>query len=207
LYIEDCYGLHETDCLFFAPSFTQLSSFHFRHKYNDYPQEFIMKIFESANTKIRKIYLNSYTTDTFLAILNYCTNISKLTLHNLRPEHVIAIFNNNFNELRRFSFHCKEGINADELLCQMAENVPKPLETIIFIMDDDNPWIFSANSLRKFFEGWRCKGGEGNKMPRRLRIKRSYTSDGLLLSSLNLVATSSEHFKVIEEYGIQFDIK
>ncbi|CAG8586004.1 7942_t:CDS:1 [Diversispora eburnea] len=89
----------------------------------------------------------------------------------------------------------------------MAENVPKPLETIIFIMDYDNPWIFSANSLRKFFEGWRCKGGEGNKMPRRLRIKRSSTSDGLLLPSLNLVAISSEHFKVIEEYGIQFDIK
>ncbi|CAG8502550.1 8227_t:CDS:1 [Diversispora eburnea] len=190
LYIEDCFGLHKSDSLFFA-SFPQLSSFHFRHKYNKYPQEFIIKIFEIANTKLRKIYLNSYTTDTFLAILYYCTNIIKLSLHISCLEHVIAIFNNNFNELRRFSFDCEERINADELFCQMAENVPKSLETIEIRIG-----IFSANSLRKFFEGWCCKGGGENK---KIILRRT--------EQARLFALSDEHFKIIEEYGVQFDIE
>ncbi|CAG8568582.1 4192_t:CDS:2 [Diversispora eburnea] len=89
LYIEDCSGLHKSDCLFLASSFTQLT-----------------------------------------------------------------IFNNNFNELRRLSFDCGRGEFNDELLCQIAENVPKSLETIKIGMNHDNPWIFSADSLRNFFEGW-----------------------------------------------------
>ncbi|CAG8539457.1 3153_t:CDS:2 [Diversispora eburnea] len=132
------------DCLFFASSFTQSSSFHFRSFYEKYPQEFI----RNSQYKIKKIYLNEHTTDTFLAILSYCTNINELYLHNLRPEHVMAIFNNNFNELKKFSLDCWEVIFADELLCQMQ----KSLETIIIKMVYDCPLIFSANSLRKFLK-------------------------------------------------------
>ncbi|CAG8555820.1 8189_t:CDS:1 [Diversispora eburnea] len=192
LYIENCFGLHESDNLFFASSFPQLSSFHFRHIHDRFPQDFIIKIFETSNTKLRDVYLNSLTTDTFLAILNYCTNITKLTLHDLRPEHVIAIFNNNFNELRRFSFDCGgEGFDANELLCQMAKNVPESLETIEIRMG-----IFSADSLRKFLEGWCRKGGGGNRkiIVRRMEQERLFT-------------LSDEHFKVIEEYGVQIDLE
>src|SRR5688572_10131100 len=97
------------------------------------------------------------------------------------------------SELRRFSFdcYCEEGINADKLFCQMAENVPNSLETIIIKMDYDNPWIFSTDSLRKFFEEWCCKGEGGNKKPRRLRIKRSLKSNNSSFSPLNMIAISS----------------
>ena len=79
----------------------------------------------------------------------------------------------------------------------MAENVPESLETIEIGMDYDNPcpWIFSADSLRKFFEGWCCKGG-GNK---KIIVKLTLHS--------RIFTLSDEHFKVIEEYGIQFDIE
>ncbi|CAG8492473.1 139_t:CDS:10 [Diversispora eburnea] len=38
------------------------------------------------------------------------------------PEQGITIFNNNFNELRRFSFDCGKGLDANELLCTISEN-------------------------------------------------------------------------------------
>ncbi|CAG8475026.1 995_t:CDS:1 [Diversispora eburnea] len=188
LYIENCYRLQKSDSLFFASSFTQLSSFYF-HTFQEYPQEFIIKIFETANTKLRKIYLNSYTTDIFLAILNYCTNIIRLTLHNKRSGHVIPRFNNNFSELRRFSFESGVGINANELLCQMA--LPESLEIIKIRMG-----IFNADSLRKFFEGWCCKGEGRNK---KFIVKRT--------EQARLFKLSDEHFKVIEEYGVQFNME
>ncbi|RHZ59705.1 hypothetical protein Glove_362g85 [Diversispora epigaea] len=175
LYIDNCHELFQSDILFFASSFTQLSSFHFRHMLPGYPQEFIIKIFKTANIKLRKIDLFPCTTDTFSAILNYCTKITKLSLLDLSPEQVIAIFNNNFNELKRFSFSCEKGLDANKLLCQMAENVPKSLET-----------IETADSLRKFFEGWCCKGGGGNKK--------------IIVERKELFTLSDEHFKVFEEY-------
>ncbi|CAG8501278.1 3239_t:CDS:2 [Diversispora eburnea] len=85
----------------------------------------------------------------FSAILNYCKKITDLTLINLSPEQVIAIFNNNFNELRRLSFCCRKRFDANKLLCQMAKNIPESLETIEIRMG-----IFSVSSLRKFFERW-----------------------------------------------------
>ncbi|CAG8527299.1 9743_t:CDS:10 [Diversispora eburnea] len=57
-------------------------------------------------------------------------------------------------ELRRFSF---EGFDANQLLSQMAGNVPESLETIKIRMVYKDIWIFSTSSLRKFFEGFRCK--------------------------------------------------
>ncbi|CAG8577671.1 8182_t:CDS:2, partial [Diversispora eburnea] len=117
------------------------------------------------------------------------------------------MFNNNFNGLRRFSFDCgREGFDANKLLCQMAENIPESLETIKIRMVYRDPWIFSASSLRKFFEGWCCKGG-GNEKLRRLRIKRSLTPKNFSSPPLKFTAINSEHFKVIKEYGIQFDMK
>ncbi|RHZ69636.1 hypothetical protein Glove_281g40 [Diversispora epigaea] len=82
----------------------------------------------------------------------------KLLLYDLSNEHVIAIFNNNFNELR-FSFGYDKRFDANELLCKIAENIPESLETIVRRMG-----IFSADSdsLRKVFEEWCFKGG-GNK--------------------------------------------
>ncbi|CAG8524894.1 10589_t:CDS:1 [Diversispora eburnea] len=200
LYIVECSGLHKSGCLFLASSFTQLSSFHYFHSEDvaqKYPQEFIIKIIETSNTNLRNIYLDLYPTITFdtnWAILNHCTKITELTLLNLRPEQVIAIFNNNFDELRRFSFGCGiEMFHADGLFCQMAENVPESLETIEIIMGYENPWIFSASSLRKFFEGWCCERGGGNK--------------NIIVIGPRLFTLSDEHFKVIEEYGVQFDIE
>ncbi|CAG8482908.1 1065_t:CDS:2 [Diversispora eburnea] len=196
LYIEDCYGLNNSDCLSLASSFTQLSSFHYFDS-NWCPQEFIIKIFETANSNLRNIYLELYpeiTFDSFSAILNYCTKITKLTLPNLRPEQVIAIFNNNFNELRRFSFGIEKGLDANKLLCQMAKNVPESLETIeIQTKMNYDPWIISASSLRNLFEGW-CYKGEGNK---KIIVKRT---------RLRQFKLSDEHFKVIEKYGVQLDI-
>ncbi|CAG8452147.1 8168_t:CDS:2 [Diversispora eburnea] len=192
LYIEDCCGLDEPDSLFFASSFTQLNIFHLRLNFKMCSQEFIIKILETANTNLRNICLDLDSTipfDTFSTILNYCTKINELALPNLSLEQVIAIFNNNFNELRRFSFNYREGFDANKLLCQMAKNVPESLETIEIKID-----IFSAYSLRKFFEGWCCKGGGGNK---KIIVKRKKQARPL----------SGEHFKVIEEYGVQFDIE
>ncbi|CAG8434180.1 6694_t:CDS:2 [Diversispora eburnea] len=64
--------------------------------------------------------------------------------HELQESDLIEIFNNNFNELRRFSFDCGKSLDADELLRQIAENVPESLETIMIKMYYYNPWIFSA---------------------------------------------------------------
>ncbi|CAG8607123.1 10779_t:CDS:1, partial [Diversispora eburnea] len=50
-------------------------------------------------------------------ILNYCTAL----LH-LSPEQVIAIFNNNFNELRRFLFGCRGGFDANIKIRMVYEN-------------------------------------------------------------------------------------
>ncbi|CAG8576290.1 6728_t:CDS:2 [Diversispora eburnea] len=192
LYIKHCYRLHNSDCLFLASSFTQLNSFHYFHSrhIDRYPREFIIEILQTANTNLKNICLDLYETipfDTFSTILNYCTKITELTFFNLSPEQVIAIFNNNFNELRSFSFGCeKEGFDANELLCQMAENVPESLEIITIKMDYDNPWIFSSDSLRKFFEG---QTGQASQLPRILKIM------------------DNKYFKIIEEYGIQFDMK
>ncbi|CAG8513387.1 1731_t:CDS:2 [Diversispora eburnea] len=197
LYIENCNGLHKSNSLFFASSFTQLSSFHCFHSNhvdNWYPQKFIIKILETANTNLKNIRIELYCTinfDIFSAILNYCTKITKLTVHYLFPEQVIAIFNNNFNELRNFSFDCEKRFDANKLLCQMAENVPESLEIIEIRMGR-----FAADSLRKFVEGWCCKGRGGNK---KIILKRT--------EQARLFKLSDEQFKVIEKYGVQIDIK
>ncbi|CAG8575554.1 8861_t:CDS:1 [Diversispora eburnea] len=203
LYIEGSHSFHDSDCLYLTSSFTKLSSFHyFRsvYPYTRYPQEFIIKILETANNNLKNIYLDIYptiTSDIFSTILNYCIKITKLTLRNLSHEQVIAIFNNNFNELRRFSFDCggEKEFDANKLLCKMAENIPESLETIEIRMIYGAPWIFSADSLRKLFEGWCCKGGRNKKVI----IKRTEQTPLFILSD--------EHSKVIEEYGVQFDFK
>ncbi|CAG8558550.1 11552_t:CDS:2 [Diversispora eburnea] len=203
LYIDDCYGLHNLDCLSLASSFTQLRRFHYFHSnyIYRYPQEFIIKILETANTNLRNICLQLYHTITFdieSAILNYCTKITKLSLHNLYPDQVIAIFNNNFNELRKFSFDCGEvGFDANELLCQMAENVPKSLEIIKIRMVYKDPWIFSSDSLRKLFEGWCCKGG-GNKKLRKFCIKRLLQRKELFSSQLDSPRIYQNHLKPLK---------
>ncbi|CAG8492435.1 137_t:CDS:1 [Diversispora eburnea] len=156
LYIKDCYELHKSECLFLASSFTQLSSFHFI-RICDVPQEFIIKILETANSNLKNICLELYSAisfEIFSAILNYCTRITELTLYGLSSEQVIAIFNNNFNDLRRFRFYCREEeIDATELLYKMAENVPESFETIEIRMKNGDLRIFSANSLRNFSKG------------------------------------------------------
>ncbi|CAG8536950.1 2841_t:CDS:1 [Diversispora eburnea] len=196
LYIRNC-GLHKSESLSFASSFTQLSSFHYFHSSNPYKysQEFVIKVLETANTNLKNICLDLHPTitfDTFSAILNYCTKITKLTLYGLSPEQAITIFNNDFNELRRFSFDCRgEEFDANNLLCRMAKNVSESLENIEIRMG-----IFSADSLRKFFEGWCCKGRGGNK---KFIVKRTELA--------RLFILSNEHFKVIEEYGVQFDME
>ncbi|CAG8537496.1 7841_t:CDS:2 [Diversispora eburnea] len=202
LYIEDCSGFHKSDYLFLASSFTQLSNFRYIHSESavqEYSQEFIIKILETANINLKNIYLDLYpefTFDIISAILNYCTRITESSLNSLNSEQVIKIFNHNFNELRRFPFYCEiEGFDADELLCKMAKNVPESLETIEIIMGYENPWMISASSLRKFFRGWCYKGLDRNK-----NVIARYT--GSLPFTL-----SDEHFKVIEEYGVQFDIE
>ncbi|CAG8548764.1 9786_t:CDS:2 [Diversispora eburnea] len=191
LYIANCTGLDNSNCLSLASSFTQLSNFHCYHSlYNSisYPQEFIIKILETANANLKHIFLNLYLpipSDIFTAILNSCTMVTKLTLHDISIEQVIAIFNNNFNELTRFSFDYN-GLDANKLLCQMAESVPVSLETLVIRMG-----IFNADSLRKFFEGWCCEGGAGNK---KIIVKRT--------EQARLFKLSDEHLEVIEEYGI-----
>ncbi|CAG8548239.1 2299_t:CDS:1 [Diversispora eburnea] len=195
LYIENCHELCKSDCLSFASSFTQLSSFHYFHSrilFNEYTQNFIIKILETANTNLKDICLDLCLTipsEILSAILNYCTKIAKLTLHNLSPEQVIAIFNNNFQELRRFSFGHGMGLDANKLLCQISKNVPESLETIEIRMG-----IFSADSLRKFFEGWCHKRGGGNKMT-------------IIKHHVRRLTLSDEHWKVIKEYGVQFDLE
>ena len=72
----------------------------------------------------------------------------------------------------------------------MAENIPESLETIEIRMG-----IFNADSLRNFFEGWCCKGGEGNK---NIIVKR--------IEQAQLFTLSDEHFKVIEENGMEFKL-
>ncbi|CAG8513405.1 1732_t:CDS:1 [Diversispora eburnea] len=197
LHIVNCYGLRSSNCLFLASSFTQLSSFHyFYSRYSDdaHHQEFIIKILETANANLKNICLDLYSAITikiFSAILNYCTKITELTLYNLSLEQVITIFNNNFNELKIFSFgYREEEIDANELLYKMGKNVPESLETIKIRMG-----IFSADSLRKFFEGWCCKGRRGNK---KIIVKRS--------EQARLFSLNNEHFKVIEEYGVEFNL-
>ncbi|RHZ49419.1 hypothetical protein Glove_521g36 [Diversispora epigaea] len=59
-------------------------------------------------------------------------------------------------------------------------------ETIKIIMDYQDPWIFNADCLRKFFEGWCCKGGRGDKKFRRLRIEPIWQTGGTRLSFHNL---------------------
>ncbi|RHZ85739.1 hypothetical protein Glove_60g120 [Diversispora epigaea] len=54
--------------------------------------------------------------------------------------------------------------------------------------------IPDCSSLRKFFEGWCCKGGENKK----IIVRRT----GPRLFTLN-----DEHFKVIEEYGVQLNLE
>ncbi|CAG8497308.1 11186_t:CDS:1 [Diversispora eburnea] len=191
LYIENCHELYSSECLSLASSFTQLSSFHFFYQCNKLPQKFIIKILETANTNLKNIYLDCLTipSDTFSAILIYCTKITELTLLDLSLEQVIAIFNNNFNELKRFSFHCGIGLDANELLRKMVESVPESLEIIEIRMG-----IFNADSLRKFFKGWCSKEGGRNK---KMIVNRQE----------QLFTLSNEHFKVIEEYGVQFNIK
>ncbi|CAG8610519.1 11435_t:CDS:2, partial [Diversispora eburnea] len=111
-------NLENSDILFLASSFTQLSSLHYSHlkrPNNRYPQEFIIKILETAN-------------------------IMKLTLRHLSSKQVKSIFDN-FDELRIFSFSC-------------GKNIPESLETIEIRIVYDFQWNFSADSLRKFFEGW-----------------------------------------------------
>ncbi|CAG8555838.1 8190_t:CDS:2, partial [Diversispora eburnea] len=49
-------------------------------------------------------------------------------------------------------------IDVNDLLCQLAKKVPESFETIEIRMG-----TFSADSLRNFFEGWRCKGRGENK--------------------------------------------
>ncbi|CAG8452033.1 8159_t:CDS:2 [Diversispora eburnea] len=119
LYIEDCSELHRSDCLFLASSFTHL--------------KFIVKILETANINLRNIRLQIHPTSSFVifsVILSYCIKITNSTLLNLSSEQVIAIFNNNFNKLRIFSFGCGKGLEANRLLYQMAENVPESLKII-----------------------------------------------------------------------------
>ncbi|CAG8458171.1 8687_t:CDS:2 [Diversispora eburnea] len=142
LYINCCDGLHKSDWLTLASSFTHLNRFYFIYKDNRYSRNFITKILVKTNANLRNIDISLYPItpfDIFSTILNYCTKITELTLHNSSPAQVIAIFNNNFNELRRFSFDCVE---------------------------------ISSDSLREFFKGWIrcCKGGGGNKKLRGLRI-------------------------------------
>ncbi|CAG8502508.1 8225_t:CDS:1 [Diversispora eburnea] len=160
-YIEDCSGLYRSGSLFFASSLTQLSSFHFRQKCREYPQEFIKKIIEAANINLKNIRLDLISAipyDIFSAILKYCSKITELTLHILCSEQVILILNNNFNELRKFSFGCGKRFDIDKLLCQMVENVPESIETIEIKMG-----IFSSDSLKNFFKEWCRKGGGGTK--------------------------------------------
>ncbi|CAG8524873.1 10588_t:CDS:2 [Diversispora eburnea] len=133
LSIVGCSGFHKSVCLSLASSFTQLSSFHY-----------------SYSRHVTQKYSQEFI-------------ITELSLNKLSSGQVIKIFNNNFNELRRFSFDCRREIfDANELLCQMAENVPESLETIEIGMVFS--WIFSTNSLRKFFEGGVVKEEEEIKM-------------------------------------------
>ncbi|CAG8548260.1 2300_t:CDS:2 [Diversispora eburnea] len=188
LYIENCSGLYKLDCLFFASLFTQLSSFRLRNTFDAFPRDFIIKIFETANVNLKNICLDlcqRIPSDVVSAILNYCKKITELVLCNLSSEQVIVIFNNNFNDLRRFSFDCVKGLNANKLLCQMGESVPESLETVEIRMG-----IFSADSLRKFFEGWCRKGVGGNK---KMIVKRQVRRRKL----------SDEHRKIIEKYGTE----
>ncbi|RHZ49423.1 hypothetical protein Glove_521g24 [Diversispora epigaea] len=61
-----------------------------------------------------------------------------------------AIMNDSPNKILKF---CRwEGFDANELLCQIVVNVPESLETMKIRMDYKDLWIFSADSLRKFFE-------------------------------------------------------
>ncbi|RHZ44935.1 hypothetical protein Glove_707g35 [Diversispora epigaea] len=124
--------------------------------------------------------------------IEYCRGLyNSDILYSINPEQVMAISNNNFNELRSFSFYCEEEIDANELLCQMAENASESIETIEIRMG-----IFSADSLKKFFEGWCCKGKGGNK---KFIVKRT--------EQARLFTLNDKHFKVIEEYGVQFNIE
>lgn len=52
----------------------------------------------------------------------------------------------------------------------MGRNLLELLENIDIGIDYCDTKEFSAHSLRKFLEGWRCQEGEGNKKSRRLCI-------------------------------------
>ncbi|CAG8458265.1 8692_t:CDS:2 [Diversispora eburnea] len=163
LYIEDCDGLFKLGCLYFASSFT-LSSFRPSYRFIEYPQEFIVKILVTANTNLKEICLDFYPT------------ISS------------DIFSAVLNMVKRFSFGNEKESGENNSLCQMAENMPNSLETVEIIM-----CMFSADSLRKFFEGWCCKGGGGNK--------------NMIIKCLESRSLNYEHWRVIEEYGVQFYIE
>ncbi|CAG8571963.1 4256_t:CDS:2 [Diversispora eburnea] len=60
LNMENCYGLHKSDSLFFASSFTQLSSFHFSYQIEMYHHEFAIKILEVSNANLKNLCLDLY---------------------------------------------------------------------------------------------------------------------------------------------------
>ncbi|CAG8452090.1 8163_t:CDS:2 [Diversispora eburnea] len=65
-------------------------------------------------------------------------------------------FASSFTQLNIFHYFYssyQSGLEANKLLYQMAENVPESLETIEIKIRK-----FSSDSLRKFFDGWCCKG-------------------------------------------------
>ncbi|CAG8560819.1 5276_t:CDS:2, partial [Diversispora eburnea] len=88
--------------------------------------------------------------------------LEKLFSVQKRLENLSIIGNSNLNsnsllwvivKLRRFSFGYEKGLDANNLLCKMAESVPESLESIEIRMG-----MFRSESLRKFFEGWYRKG-------------------------------------------------
>ncbi|CAG8578864.1 10864_t:CDS:2, partial [Diversispora eburnea] len=176
LYIDDCYGLDNFQCLSLASSFTQLTIFHYIHSHKNYAQSFIIKILEMANTNLRNIYLKLQTIiskDILSAIFNFSTKVIKLTLYNLRKNYY-----------------------ADKLLKQMARNLPHSLETIMIKIDHKDPWEFSADSLRKLFEELYYNERGGNK---KIIIK---CEEGALILSNDHYEVLEEY----ENCGVEFNL-
>ncbi|CAG8502572.1 8228_t:CDS:2, partial [Diversispora eburnea] len=72
-----CFGLLGLDCLTFASSFTQLSRFYYFYlKYaGSCPQEFIVKILETANTNLKDIHLDLKEIDAIKLLCKMAKNI------------------------------------------------------------------------------------------------------------------------------------
>ncbi|CAG8689569.1 7963_t:CDS:1, partial [Funneliformis caledonium] len=185
-------------------NFQKLEEFYYCHRDDDiFPEELLVGIFQTANTRLRKIKLSYHTVKVICAITFNCLNVEILNLSTLPLSHkiILKIFNS-CTRLKHFTFEGERGNNENNMLIQMSKYVPITLETLEIKMYLQNPWVFSATSLKVFLEA--------SKSLRLLKIIHKEPqqtldqqfSNPLTPRNSSMKTLSKDHFAVIEELGI-----